>query len=205
MFDEKVILTRLQNGESVEDIAKELTDVLNKANHKYEDTKRAAEEAKQKRELAKRSELKALAQMAGKWYNDYIATTEEEKVAFGQALQEADIEEVISLFEGIHEIIVPLLSVIDPPIQKKEDLQEILDMFTDWFNAYYDIEVDGKLEADAVLELIDSIKEYVEALNDLESILSIKKSAVKATKSNAKSKSKSSDEKISDFLKQMGW
>ena len=121
MFDEKVILTRLQNGESVEDIAKELTDVLNKANHKYEDTKRAAEEAKQKRELAKRSELKALAQMAGKWYNDYIATTEEEKVAFGQALQEADIEEVIELFEGVHEIIVPLLSVIDPPVQKKKE------------------------------------------------------------------------------------
>lgn len=121
MFDEKVILTRLQNGESVEAIAKELTDVLNKANHKYEDSKRAAEEAKQKRELAKRSELKALAQMAGKWYNDYIATTEEEKVAFGQALQEADIEEVIELFEGIHEIIVPLLSVIDPPVQKKKE------------------------------------------------------------------------------------
>lgn len=120
MFDEKVILTRLQNGESVEDIAKELTDVLNKANYKYEDTKRAAEEAKRKREASKRSELKALAQMAGKWYNDYIATTEEEKVAFGQALQEADIEEVIGLFEGVHEIIMPLLSVIDPPVQKKE-------------------------------------------------------------------------------------
>ena len=120
MFDEKVILTRLQNGESVEDIAKELTDVLNKANHKYEDTKRAAEEAKQKRELAKRSELKALAQMAGKWYNDYIATSEEEKVAFGEALQEADIDEVIELFEGVHEIIGPLLSVIDPPAKKKE-------------------------------------------------------------------------------------
>lgn len=121
MFDEKVILTRLQNGESVEDIAKELTDVLNKANHKYEDTKRAAEEAKRKREASKRSELKALAQMAGKWYNDYIATSEEEKVAFGEALQEADIEEVIELFEGIHEIIVPLLSVIDPPVQKKKE------------------------------------------------------------------------------------
>ena len=120
MFDEKVILTRLQNGESVEDIAKELTDVLNKANHKYEDTKREAEKAKQKREASKRSELKALAQMAGKWYNDYIATSEEEKVAFGEALQEADIEEVIGLFEGIHEIIVPLLSAIDPPTKKKE-------------------------------------------------------------------------------------
>lgn len=120
MFDEKVILTRLQNGESVEAIAKELTDVLNKANHKYEDTKRAAEEAKRKRELAKRSELKTLMQMIDKWYNTYIATTEGEKAAFSQAFQEADIEEVIELFEGLHEIIVPLLQVIDPPVQKKE-------------------------------------------------------------------------------------
>ena len=120
MFDEKVILTKLQNGESIEDIAEELTDMLNKVNHKYEDSKRAAEEAKRKREASKRSEFKALVQMIGKWYNDYIATTEEEKVAFGEALQEADIEEVIGLFEGIHEIIVPLLEVIDPPVQKKE-------------------------------------------------------------------------------------
>ena len=140
MFDEKVILTRLQNGESVEDIANEMANLINKVNKTYADQKAAEEAAKAKAET-----------------------------------------------------------------QKKEDLQEILDMFTDWFNAYYDIEVDGKLEADAVLELIDSIKEYIEALNDLESIFGIKKSAVKATKSNAKSKSKSSDEKISDFLKQMGW
>ena len=143
MFDEKVILTRLQNGESVEDIANEMANLINKVNKTYADQK-AAEEA------AKAAAAKA-------------------------------------------------------ETQKKEDLQEILDMFTDWFNAYYDIEVDGRLEADAVLELIDSIKEYIEALNDLESIFGIKKSAVKASKSNAKSKSKSSDEKISDFLKQMGW
>lgn len=120
MFDEKVILTRLQNGESVEDIAEELTDMLNKVNHKYEDTKRAAEEAKRKREASKRSEFKALVQMIGKWYNNYIATTEKEKIAFSQALQEADIEDMIELFEGVHEITAPLLSVIDPPVQKKE-------------------------------------------------------------------------------------
>ena len=120
MFDEKVILTRLQNGESIGDIAEELTDMLNKVNHKYEDTKRAAEEAKRKREASKRSELKTLVQMIGKWYNDYIATTEEEKVVFSQALQGTDIEDMIGLFEGMHEIIVPLLSVVDPPVQKKE-------------------------------------------------------------------------------------
>ena len=120
MFDEKAILTRLQNGEDVQTIANEMANLINEVNHKYEDSKRKAEEAKQKREASKRSELKALAQMAGKWYNDYIATTEEEKVAFGEALQEADLDEVIELFEGVHEIIAPLLVVIDSPIQKKE-------------------------------------------------------------------------------------
>lgn len=140
MFDEKVILTRLQNGESVEDIANEMANLINKVNKTYADQK-AAEEA----------------------------------------------------------------AAAKAKIQKKEDLQEILDMLTDWFNAYYDIETDDKLEADALIELIDSIKEYVEALNDLESLFSIKKHAVKATKSNAKSKPKSSDEQISDFLKKMGW
>ena len=140
MFDEKVILTRLQNGEDVQTIANEMANLINKVNKTYTDQKAAEEAAKAKAET-----------------------------------------------------------------QKKEDLQEILDMFTDWFNAYYGIETDGKLEADAVLELIDSIKEYVEALNDLESIFSIKKHTVKATKSNTKPKSKSSDEQISDFLKQMGW
>ena len=140
MFDEKAILTRLQNGESIEDIANEMSNLINKVNKTYTDQKAAEEAAAAKAE-----------------------------------------------------------------VQKKEDLQEILDMFTDWFNAYYGIETDGKLEADVVIELIDSIKEYVETLNDLESIFSIKKHAVKATKNNAKSKSKSSDEKINDFLKKMGW
>ena len=140
MFDEKEILTRLQNGEDVQSIANEMANLINKVNKTYTDQKAAEEAAKTKAET-----------------------------------------------------------------QKKEDLQEILDMFTNWFNVYYDIDTDGRLEADAVLELIDSIKEYIEALNDLESLFSVKKSAVKATKSNAKSKSKSSDEQISDFLKQMGW
>lgn len=88
-------------------------------------------------------------------------------------------------------------------VQKKEDLQKILDMFADWFKTYYDIEAKDELEADAVLELIDSLKEYVEALKGLESMFSIKKPAVKVIKSNTKPKS--ADEQINDFLKKMGW
>ena len=88
-------------------------------------------------------------------------------------------------------------------VQKKEDLQEILDMFADWFKTYYGIETKGELEADAVLELIDSIKEYVEALKGLESMIGVKKPAAKVIKSNTKPKS--ADEQISDFLNKMGW
>ena len=138
MFDEKEILTRLQNGESIEDIANEMSNLINKVNKTYTNQKAAEEAAAAKAE-----------------------------------------------------------------VQKKEDLQEILDMFTDWFNAYYDIETDGKLDAETVLELIDSVKEYIEVLKDLESMFDIKKPAAKATKSSTRAKS--SDEKISEFLKKMGW
>ena len=141
MFDEKEILTRLQNGEDVQSIANEMANLINKVNKTYIDQK-AAEEA------AKAAAAKA-------------------------------------------------------EVQKKEDLQEILDMFTDWLNTYYDIELDDRLDADAVLELIDSVKEYVEVLKDLDSMFGNKKPAAKATKSSTRAKS--SDEKISEFLKQMGW
>lgn len=87
-------------------------------------------------------------------------------------------------------------------VQKKEDLQEILDMFADWFKTYYGIETKGELEADAVLELIDSIKEYVEALKGLETMFSMKNTP-KIIKSNTKPKN--ADEQISDFLNKMGW
>lgn len=87
-------------------------------------------------------------------------------------------------------------------VQKKEDLQEILDLFADWLKIYYGVEVKGELTAEAVLELIDSIKEYLEALKDLESVFNMK-NAPKIIKSNTKPKS--ADEQISDFLNKMGW
>ena len=144
MFDEKTILTRLQNGENIQSIADEMAALINAANKTYTDQK-AAEEA------AKAAAAKA-------------------------------------------------------EIQKKEDLQGILDMFTDWFKTYYGIDTKGELEADAVLELIDSIKEYVEALKDLEALFSVKnatKPVNKIIKSNTTPKS--ADERISDLLNKMGW
>jgi hypothetical protein len=94
-------------------------------------------------------------------------------------------------------------------VQKKEDLQEILDLFSDWFGTYYDMDVaelKSELKADQVIELVDSFKEYMKAIKDLESMFGIKKSAApigtKVIKSNTKP---NADETINQFLKNMGW
>ena len=98
-------------------------------------------------------------------------------------------------------------------VQKKEELQAILDMFCDWFGTYYEMdvaEIKSELKADQVIELIDSLKEYVEAVKGLETLFSVKNATkpaapigTKIIKSNTKPKS--ADEQISDFLNKMGW
>lgn len=94
-------------------------------------------------------------------------------------------------------------------VQKKEDLQEILDLFCDWFGTYYDMDVaelKSELKADQVIELVDSLKEYIEAIKGLESVFNVKKPAVpvgtKVIKSNTKP---NADETINAFLNKMGW
>ena len=62
-------------------------------------------------------------------------------------------------------------------VQKKEELQSILDLFCDWFGTYYDMDVaelKTELKADQVIELIDSLKEYMEAVKGLEAMFSVK-------------------------------
>lgn len=87
-------------------------------------------------------------------------------------------------------------------IQKREDLQEILDLFMDWLNAHYGIGNKGDVTADQVIELIESLQEYLEAIKDLEAIFGVKKPAAKAVKA---AKPQSADETINQFLKNMGW
>lgn len=94
-------------------------------------------------------------------------------------------------------------------VQKREDLQEILDMFCDWFGTYYKMDVEelkSELKADQVIELVDSLKEYIEAVKGLEAMFSVKnatKPAVKVIKSNTKPAN--ADETINAFLNKMGW
>ena len=142
MFDEKVILARLQNGEDAQTIANEMAEMINKANKMYADEVAKAEEAKR---------------------------AEEKK----QAVQK----------------------------QKMADLQDILDQFAAWLQKYYNIDAGSELKAESVMEIIDGIQEYMDALKGLEMVIG-KKPAVKVIKSNTKP---SADDTINQFLKSMGW
>lgn len=88
-------------------------------------------------------------------------------------------------------------------VQKREDLQEILDLFMDWMNAHYGIGNKGDVTADQVIELIESLQEYIEAIKDLEAIFGAK-NAPKVIKKSAKPAA-SADDTINQFLKNMGW
>ena len=85
--------------------------------------------------------------------------------------------------------------------QKKADLQSILDEFAAWFQEYYNIDAGDELKAESIMEIIDGLQEYVDALKGLEMVIG-KKPAVKVIKSNTKP---SADDTINQFLKQMGW
>ena len=85
--------------------------------------------------------------------------------------------------------------------QKTADLQDILDQFAAWFQEYYNIDAGDELKAESIMEIIDGIQEYMDALKGLEMVIG-KKPAVKVIKSNTKP---SADDTINQVLKQMGW
>jgi hypothetical protein len=90
-------------------------------------------------------------------------------------------------------------------LQKRDDLQEILDQLAVWFNAYYDVEesVWDEIDANAVLQLIDSVQEYVKAMSDLTAVFGAKKPAAKPVKKIVKTQS--ADDTLAAFLNKMGW
>ena len=85
--------------------------------------------------------------------------------------------------------------------QKKEDLQEIIDLFMEWLSNYYKVDAPTEVTADQVLEVIDSVFEYVEAMKSLESMF-VKKAPTKVIKNTNKP---NADETINQFLAKMGW
>ena len=91
-------------------------------------------------------------------------------------------------------------------LQKKEELQEIIDLFCDWTCEYLGISSEdfGEITADQVIELIDSLKGYVDAVKNFEALIGgTKKPAVAPGRKIVKAES--ADETINKFLKSMGW
>ena len=90
--------------------------------------------------------------------------------------------------------------------KKKEELQEIIDLFCDWTCEYLGMtrEDFGEITADQVIELIDSLNGYVEAVKSFEALIGgTKKPAVAPGRKIVKAES--ADETINKFLKSMGW
>ena len=86
-------------------------------------------------------------------------------------------------------------------VQKKKELEAILSGLRDWTVKWYGVseEATATLNADDVMELIDSVNEYVDALKGLEVLVAKPKAIQK------KKVSKTADDTIEAFLKQMGW
>lgn len=86
-------------------------------------------------------------------------------------------------------------------VQKKKELETIMAGLRTWMVKWYGVseEAAAALNADEVMELIDSINGYAEALKGLE-VLVAKPQVVQKKKA-----SKTADDTIEAFLKQMGW
>ena len=86
-------------------------------------------------------------------------------------------------------------------VQKKKELETILTGLKDWTIKWYGVseEATATLNVDNIMELIDSINEYVDALKGLEVFVAKPKAVQK------KKVSKTADDTIEAFLKQMGW
>ena len=77
-------------------------------------------------------------------------------------------------------------------VQKKEELQGIIDLFVEWLDKYYEVPFDRTIEADEVIELIEGAKEMVTAFTDMKPFL-------------MKTTTIDSDKMIEEFLKHRGW
>lgn len=108
MFDKAEILARLQDGDTIEDIAKEMTDALNDADKAYQESE-AKRLEEQKRITAFEQEQKrvhaakrAAVDMMLDAVCDYLVAAGEDKLL--DEIQEVDTEKVIDLLDGTIEM-----------------------------------------------------------------------------------------------------
>ena len=104
MFDKVDILARLQNGETLEDIAKEMTDALNDADQAFRESeaKRLEEEKRASEQKRVRAAKSAAVDMILDAVCDYLVAAGEDKLL--DEIQEVDTEKVIDLLDGTIEM-----------------------------------------------------------------------------------------------------
>ena len=109
MFDEKIILARLQAGEDIQKIANEMAALINTVNQEYqaaEAKKRAEVEAKKQYESQKREELDKILLAATEWFNKYYPNS-----GGADAIAELSTDEVIEFCDNIDELAKTLTSL----------------------------------------------------------------------------------------------
>ena len=93
-------------------------------------------------------------------------------------------------------------------VQKKASLQDILDDLMLWLNEYYGVE--EEVSADQVIELIESIQEYIKVMGELGAVFGKKPAEKSAAPIGTKAikqtpKSQNPDDTLNAFLNKMGW
>ena len=93
--------------------------------------------------------------------------------------------------------------------EKVRHMEIILQDIRAWFNEFYDCEWAKELndlKAEAVIELVDSLVDYVDAFMELEKTLKVKPDVKPVAKPAKKIfKTNNPDDTLNTFLKQMGW
>lgn len=104
MFDKADILARLHDGDTIEDIAKEMTDALNDADQAFreEKSKRMEEEKRASEQKRVRAAKSAAVNMMLDAVCDYLIAAGEDK--FLDEVHEVDTEKVIDLLDGTIEM-----------------------------------------------------------------------------------------------------
>ena len=107
MLNEKDILTRLQNGEDAEDIAKQLIDTLNAANDKFQ-KEEAAKNAAKGKELQKKADMQEILDLLHDFCIEYYCDSNEDIDIVNDTFDEFTAETAINMIDALGAMAVEL-------------------------------------------------------------------------------------------------
>ena len=123
MFDKNEILARLQNGENVEDIAKEFTEVINKANEAYK-VQKEQESAEAHTQQMKIEDMHVILGLVNEWLHRY----------YDRDINNLTAEKVIEIYDAFKDYEITVKNYLDFLDKKGEDKPKTV--FGDLFNPF---------------------------------------------------------------------